>query len=124
LAGFGAIILWSSLALLTTIAEPPPFLGVALAFSVAAAIGMAKRAWQRQSIFEGQITGHARGGLVLQGGFYMFAKDIEFASPSAAAAVVMGGSAQGPAVWKNADGKSLKDLEVGSGGFEIMDGGP
>jgi len=52
LAGFGAIILWSSLALLTTIAEPPPFLGVALAFSVAAAIGMAKRAWQRQSIFE------------------------------------------------------------------------
>ena len=64
------------------------------------------------------------GGLVLQGGFYVFAKDIEFASPSAAAAVVMGGSAQGPAVWKNADGKSLKDLEVGSGGFEIMDGGP
>ena len=55
------------------------------------------------------------GGLILQGEFYVFAKDIEFASPSAAAAVVMGGSAQGPAVWKNADGKSLKDIEVGAG---------
>ena len=62
------------------------------------------------------------GGLVLQGEFYVFTKDVEFASPSAAAAVVMGGSAQGPAVWKNADGQSLKDLEVDSGEFPTMDG--
>lgn len=55
------------------------------------------------------------GALILQGEVYVFTKDIEFASPSAAAAVVMGGSAQGPAVWKNADGKSLKDIEVGAG---------
>ena len=55
------------------------------------------------------------GSLLLQGDFFVFAKDVEFASPSAAAAIVMGGSAQGPAVWKNADGKSLKDIEAGSG---------
>jgi hypothetical protein len=51
----------------------------------------------------------------VQGNLFVFAKDVEFASPSAAAAIVMGGSAQGPAVWRNADGKSLKDIEAGSG---------
>jgi len=51
----------------------------------------------------------------LQGDFYVFARDFEFASPSAAAAIVMGGSAQGPAVWKNAKGKSLKDIEASPG---------
>jgi hypothetical protein len=54
-------------------------------------------------------------GAELQGDFYVFAKDVEFASPSEAAAIVMGGSAQGPAVWKNAGGKSLKDIEMGTG---------
>ncbi len=49
--GFGAILLWSSLALLTTIAEPPPFLGVAVAFSVAAAIGIGKRLYAREPVF-------------------------------------------------------------------------
>jgi drug/metabolite transporter (DMT)-like permease len=51
LVGFGAILLWSSLALLTTIAEPPPFLGVAVAFSVAAAIGIGKRLYAREPVF-------------------------------------------------------------------------
>jgi hypothetical protein len=51
LVGFGAILLWSSLALLTTIAEPPPFLGVAVAFSVAAAIGVGKRLYAREPVF-------------------------------------------------------------------------
>jgi len=44
----------------------------------------------------------------------VFAQDVEFSSPSAAAAIVMGGSAQGPAVWKDVDGKSLKDIEASS----------
>lgn len=51
LVGFGAILLWASLALLTTIAEPPPFLGVAVAFSVAAAIGIGKRLYAREPVF-------------------------------------------------------------------------
>ena len=51
LVGFGAILLWASLALLTTIAEPPPFLGVAVAFSVAAALGMGKRLYAREPVF-------------------------------------------------------------------------
>jgi hypothetical protein len=34
----------------------------------------------------------------------------EFASPSAAAAVMLGRSAAGPIEWKDADGKTLKDL--------------
>jgi hypothetical protein len=31
------------------------------------------------------------------------------------AAIVTGGSAQGPAVWKNVNGKSLKDIDVAAG---------
>jgi Domain of unknown function (DUF4357) len=42
----------------------------------------------------------------------VFAKDAEFASPSAAAAVVHGGHANGLTAWKDASGKALKDLEV------------
>jgi len=37
--------------LLTTIAEPPPFLGVAVAFSVAASLGIGKRLWAREPVF-------------------------------------------------------------------------
>lgn len=42
----------------------------------------------------------------------VFTKDIEFASPSAAAAVVHGGHANGLTAWKDASGKTLKELEV------------
>jgi hypothetical protein len=42
----------------------------------------------------------------------VFTKDIEFASPSAAAAVVHGGHANGLTAWKDANGKTLKELEV------------
>jgi len=35
----------------------------------------------------------------------------EFSSPSAAAAVIHGGHANGLTVWKNKDGKTLKELE-------------
>ncbi len=39
-----------------------------------------------------------------------FSKDYLFSSPSMAAAIVMGRSANGLKEWKNADGKSLKEL--------------
>jgi len=41
----------------------------------------------------------------------VFIKDIEFSSPSAAAAVIHGGSANGLIAWKNKQGKTLKALE-------------
>jgi hypothetical protein len=49
--------------------------------------------------------------LVEQEGVYLFTKDVEFTSPSAAAAVVHGGSANGLTAWKDKHGKSLKELE-------------
>ena len=51
--------------------------------------------------------------LVEQDGLYAFAKDVEFTSPSAAAAVIHGGSANGLTAWKDKSGKSLKELEEG-----------
>lgn len=42
----------------------------------------------------------------------VFLKDVEFASPSAAAAVVHGGHANGLTAWKDANGKNLKELEA------------
>ena len=52
------------------------------------------------------------GVLLENGGRLVFAKDIEFASPSAAAAVIHGGHANGLTAWKDASGKTLKELEV------------
>jgi len=49
--------------------------------------------------------------LVEQDGLYVFTKDVEFTSPSAAAAVIHGGSANGLTAWKDKNGKSLKELE-------------
>ena len=49
--------------------------------------------------------------LVEQDGLYLFTKDVEFTSPSAAAAVIHGGSANGLTAWKDKNGKSLKELE-------------
>lgn len=42
----------------------------------------------------------------------LFIKDIEFGSPSTAAAVVKGGASNGLIAWKNSNGKPLKELEV------------
>ena len=53
----------------------------------------------------------AEGTLVRKDGFYRFTKDTEFSSPSAAAAVVEGGSANGLREWKNKDGRELKELD-------------
>lgn len=49
--------------------------------------------------------------LVPKGDFYEFTKDTEFSSPSAAAAVIEGGSANGLIEWRTEDGKVLKELD-------------
>lgn len=41
----------------------------------------------------------------------IFTQDSEFSSPSAAAAVIHGGHANGLTAWKNKEGKTLKELE-------------
>jgi len=59
---------------------------------------------QRIRLIEKQI-------LTLVDGAYHFTSDHEFNSPSLAAGILVGGSASGPAEWKNKNGKSLKDIE-------------
>jgi Domain of unknown function (DUF4357) len=49
--------------------------------------------------------------LVQKGNAYEFVKDVEFSSPSAAAAVIEGGSANGLIEWKTKEGTVLRDLE-------------
>jgi len=49
--------------------------------------------------------------LGLQGGLYQFTQDYSFSSPSTAAAVVLGRSANGRIEWKAADGRTLKELQ-------------
>lgn len=51
------------------------------------------------------------GTLVEKDDFLVFMKDTEFDSPSAAAAVIHGGGANGLTAWKDPNGKTLKDLE-------------
>jgi hypothetical protein len=51
------------------------------------------------------------GTLINQGGAYVFAKDVEFSSPSSAAATIHGGSANGLTAWVNASGATLKQLQ-------------
>jgi Domain of unknown function (DUF4357) len=45
------------------------------------------------------------------GGRLVFTRNFEFASPSAAAAVVHGGHTNGLTAWKTSEGKTLKDVE-------------
>ena len=52
------------------------------------------------------------GTLVESGEVYLFTRDTEFSSPSMAAAIIHGGSANGLTSWKDASGKSLKDIEA------------
>lgn len=51
------------------------------------------------------------GTLVANGDHFVFSRDAEFSSPSAAAAVIHGGQANGLQAWKNKEGKTLKQLE-------------
>lgn len=51
------------------------------------------------------------GTLSPSDGVLVFLADAEFPSPSSAAAVIHGGTANGLTAWKNKDGQTLKDLE-------------
>jgi hypothetical protein len=51
------------------------------------------------------------GALAVKTDHLLFTQDIEFSSPSAAAAVIHGGHANGLISWKNKDGRTLKELE-------------
>ena len=53
----------------------------------------------------------ADGTLINKDGFLVFTKDAEFSSPSAAAVVIHGGSANGLTAWKTEGGRSLKQLD-------------
>jgi hypothetical protein len=68
-----------------------------------------------ESQYPNTITVRSRliqeGTLVEKGGAYVFTKDVEFSSPSAAAAAIHGGSANGLTAWKDGRGKTLKELE-------------
>jgi Domain of unknown function (DUF4357) len=53
----------------------------------------------------------AEGVLTERDGFLVFTRDAEFSSPSAGAAVIHGGSANGLIAWKTQGGKTLKQLD-------------
>ncbi len=53
----------------------------------------------------------ADGTLIQTNAFYEFTRDVQFSSPSAAAAVIEGGSANGLIEWKTKDGVTLKELD-------------
>ncbi len=52
------------------------------------------------------------GVLIENGDHLLFTRDEDFSSPSAAAAVVHGGHANGLIAWKDKKGKTLKDIEA------------
>ena len=52
------------------------------------------------------------GVLVVSDDHLVFTRDEEFSSPSAAAAVVHGGHANGLIAWKDKEGKTLKQIET------------
>jgi hypothetical protein len=51
------------------------------------------------------------GTLTQKDGFYVFTRDVQFSSPSAAAAVIEGGSANGLVAWRTQDGRNLKEID-------------
>ena len=51
------------------------------------------------------------GALTVKTDHLLFTQDVEFSSPSAAAAIIHGGHANGLTASKNKQGKTLKELE-------------
>jgi len=49
--------------------------------------------------------------MVQRGGRLHFARDVEFTSPSFAAAIIRGGNANGLTEWSDSAGKALKEIE-------------
>lgn len=58
----------------------------------------------------------ANGVLTMADGLYRFSQDYSFSSPSTAAAVVLGRSANGRIEWKDAQGRTLKELQEAEAG--------
>ena len=52
------------------------------------------------------------GSLSIAPDSLVFTRDVEFTSPSAAAAVVHGGHANGLTAWKDSEGRTLKQIEA------------
>lgn len=52
------------------------------------------------------------GSLAIAPNSLVFTRDVEFTSPSAAAAVVHGGHANGLTAWKDSEGRTLKQIEA------------
>lgn len=52
------------------------------------------------------------GSLAIAADSLVFTRDVEFTSPSAAAAVVHGGHANGLTAWKDSEGRTLKQIEA------------
>ncbi|MDA7916028.1 GIY-YIG nuclease family protein [Verrucomicrobia bacterium] len=59
---------------------------------------------QRNALIEEKV-------LIKKDDLYQFQKDVEFSSPSSAAATIHGGSANGLTAWVNKRGESLKEIE-------------
>lgn len=58
----------------------------------------------------------ANGVLLQEGAGYRFTQDYPFSSPSTAAAVILGRSANGRIEWKDAKGRTLKELQAAEAG--------
>lgn len=58
----------------------------------------------------------ANGVLALEGMGYRFSQDYPFSSPSTAAAVILGRSANGRIEWKDSKGRTLKELQAAEAG--------
>jgi hypothetical protein len=65
--------------------------------------------WPATIAIRKQLIGD--GILVEKDGFYEFIRDVQFSSPSAAASVIEGGSANGLIAWRTKDGRNLKDID-------------
>lgn len=52
-----------------------------------------------------------RGVLIAEDGSLRFTQDYRFTSPSAAAAVLVGGNANGRKAWKTSDGRTLREVQ-------------
>ncbi len=64
----------------------------------------------------------SEGVLVEQADKYVFAKDYEFSSPSAAASVIHGGQANGLQAWRDRRGVSLKEREQQEMSSKVREG--
>lgn len=58
----------------------------------------------------------ANGVLTMDGASYRFGQDYVFSAPSAASDIILGGSTNGRMQWKDAKGRTLKDLQAKEAG--------